>query len=169
MQRYADNLNQWANEVDDLVVNIQRANAMNQRANVVAEQMRAQQEAQIQQQAEAQNQTQTPYHQRNIEDVFAEFTHNGLDENDFNNFVESNLQQANDELNQLKANPFKMGADFQQGLAEKKAYQEKLADAQARFDYWTQAKKQQAESVVILNKGRIAYALVDIPMMLALA
>ncbi|WP_101774971.1 LPD23 domain-containing protein [Pasteurella oralis] len=42
LQRYTDNINQWANDVDDLVINIQRANAMNQRANVVAEQMRMQ-------------------------------------------------------------------------------------------------------------------------------
>ncbi|MFC0790875.1 LPD38 domain-containing protein [Pasteurella multocida] len=42
LQRYTNNINQWANDVDDLVINIQRANAMNQRANVVAEQMRMQ-------------------------------------------------------------------------------------------------------------------------------
>ncbi|MFC1096132.1 LPD38 domain-containing protein [Pasteurella multocida] len=42
LQRYTNNINQWANDVDDLVINIQRANAMNQRANMVAEQMRMQ-------------------------------------------------------------------------------------------------------------------------------
>ncbi|HHW7447876.1 TPA: LPD38 domain-containing protein [Pasteurella multocida] len=42
LQRYTNNINQWANDIDDLVINIQRANAMNQRANVVAEQMRMQ-------------------------------------------------------------------------------------------------------------------------------
>lgn len=42
LQRYTNNINQWVNDVDDLVINIQRANAMNQRANVVAEQMRMQ-------------------------------------------------------------------------------------------------------------------------------
>ncbi|WP_424408514.1 LPD38 domain-containing protein [Pasteurella sp. PK-2025] len=51
LQRYANNINQWANDVDDLVINIQRANAMNQRASAVAEQMRTQQQAQTQPQA----------------------------------------------------------------------------------------------------------------------
>ncbi|WP_348533997.1 LPD38 domain-containing protein [Histophilus somni] len=143
--------NKIANDLDELI-SPQRIQTLNQfglqavekakRREQIEAELRGETQAQAEkQQAEqVQTVTDTPYHQRNLADIQAEFIQHGLDENDFNDFLEANLQQATADLQKLQANPFKMGTDLQKSLAEKKAYNAKLADTQARVDYWTQAK-----------------------------
>ena len=128
--------NRMANELEELI-SPQRLQQVVDRAKY-REQVNA--EILAQRAEDARIKANTPYHQRNLADIQAEFIQNGFDENDFNDFVEANLQQATTELQNLQTNPFKMGADFQKGLAEKQAYNAKLADAQARVDYFTRAK-----------------------------
>lgn len=143
--------NKIANDLDELI-SPQRIQTLNQfglqavekarRREQIEAELRGETQAQAEkQQAEqVQTVTDTPYHQRNLADIQAEFIQHGLDENDFNDFLEANLQQATADLQKLQANPFKMGTDLQKSLAEKQAYNAKLADTQARVDYWTQAK-----------------------------
>ncbi|WP_168694087.1 LPD3 domain-containing protein [Histophilus somni] len=164
--------NKIANDLDELI-SPQRIQTLNQfglqavekarRREQIEAELRGETQAQAEkQQAEqVQTVTDTPYHQCNLADIQAEFIQHGLDENDFNDFLEANLQQATADLQKLQANPFKMGTDLQKSLAEKQAYNAKLADTQARVDYWTQAKTApkfgteatQAESAVQAESG----------------
>lgn len=157
LRNYVETVNNVANDIDELISQ-SRFNAMHAMAQreARAKQVMAEVQAQAEQAVGSEGETQqaqetanpTPFHQRNIDEVMAQFQQDGLDDNDIQAFIDSQLKQATNDLAELNANPFKMGTDYQQSLADKKAYQEKLADAQARFDYWTQAKKSQTESGV---------------------
>lgn len=123
--------NKIANDLDELI-SPQRIQTLNQlglqavekarRREQIEAELRGETQAQAEkQQAEqVQTVTDTPYHQRNLADIQAEFIQHGLDENDFNDFLEANLQQATADLQKLQANPFKMGTDLQKSLAERK-------------------------------------------------
>ncbi|NBI43228.1 hypothetical protein GVX76_06960 [[Haemophilus] felis] len=157
LRNYVETVNNAANDIDELISQ-SRFNAMHTmaqkeaRAKQVMAEVQAEAEQAVGSEGETQQAQETanpiPFHQRNIDEVMAQFQQDGLDDNDVQTFIDSQLKQATNDLAELNANPFKMGTDYQQSLADKKAYQEKLADAQARFDYWTQAKKSQTESGV---------------------
>lgn len=76
------------------------------------------------------------YHKMPVEDTIADLTDRTLDDNEIDGFIAANKAEAGKLLKKVSESAPKISINKAKYLADKKAWQEKVADAQARVDYW---------------------------------
>lgn len=76
------------------------------------------------------------YHKTPVENTIADLTDGTLDDNEIDGFIAANKTEAGKLLKKVSESAPKISTNKAKYLADKKAWQEKVADAQARVDYW---------------------------------
>lgn len=76
------------------------------------------------------------YHKMPVEDTIADLTDGALDDNEIDGFIAANKAEAGKLLKKVSESAPKISTNKAKYLSDKKAWQEKVADAQARVDYW---------------------------------
>lgn len=76
------------------------------------------------------------YHKMPVEDTIADLTDGTLDDNEIDGFIAANKAEAGKLLKKVSESAPKISTNKAKYLTDKKAWQEKVADAQARVDYW---------------------------------
>lgn len=88
------------------------------------------------------------YHKMPVEDTIADLTDGTLDDNEIDGFIAANKAEAGKLLKKVSESAPKISTNKAKYLTDKKAWQEKVADAQARVDYWNSIGEEIAASRV---------------------
>lgn len=88
------------------------------------------------------------YHKMPVENTIADLTDGTLDDNEIDGFIAANKAEAGKLLKKVSGSAPKISTNKAKYLADKKAWQEKVADAQARVDYWNSIGEEIAASRV---------------------
>lgn len=88
------------------------------------------------------------YHKMPVENTIADLTDGTLDDNEIDGFIAANKMEAGKLLKKVSGSAPKISTNKAKYLADKKAWQEKVADAQARVDYWNSIGEEIAASRV---------------------
>lgn len=82
------------------------------------------------------------YHKIPVEKTIADINDGSLDPEEVDAFVSANKTEAEKLLKKIAAKSPKVSTDKAKYLAEKQAWQENMAEAQARVDYWNEVETQ---------------------------
>lgn len=88
------------------------------------------------------------YHKMPVENTIADLTDGTLDDNEIDSFIAANKAEAGKLLKKVSESAPKISTNKAKYLTDKKAWQEKVADAQARVDYWNSIGEEIAASRV---------------------
>lgn len=90
----------------------------------------------------------TLYHKMPVEGTIVDLTDGTLDDNEIDGFIEANKAEAGKLLKKVSESAPKISTNKVKYLADKRVWQEKVADAQAQVDYWNSVNEEIAASRV---------------------
>ncbi len=80
------------------------------------------------------------YHLASVESSLADIYSQGLTQDEIDGFIDANIAESEKELEKLSDKAPKIGTDIQTYRKAKSDYENAIASAQARIDYWNQLK-----------------------------